>query len=268
MKYTGTAYKYRAIGCNDSKARARLEEIFIEGRCHFAEPSTLNDPFDCDPYTHYADSAKLRKSVQKRRKNFSPQKPKKGEISKTMQDIKNAYQGYSLREIFDEYIGVFCLSKSPLLSLQWSHYGDSHKGICLEFDFDVIEDWYSQEVEYTNDRVSIDLLEFQENDTARIEILSKALHTKGMDWKVEQEVRAVSQSSGLKPFPPAGLKSVIFGLCTPDEHQDDIIKIIEKSELNPRLYKCTQSSSHYNLELIEISSNKSSKKDVVTGASY
>jgi hypothetical protein len=266
MKYTDTAYKYREIGEPNSKERLRLEEMFVERKCHFAKPSTLNDPFDCEPYTHFEDPAKLRKSIQNRRKKLSPQKPGKGEITKTMQDIKSAYQGYSLRELFDKYIGVFCLSKSALLSLQWSHYGDSHKGICLEFDFGVIEDWYSEEVDYTNNRVSIDLLDFQENEHARIKTLLKAVYSKGMDWEIEQEVRAISQSSGLKPFPSEGLKSVIFGLSTPKEYQEDIVELIIKSDLSPRLYKCTQSSSHYNLELSEISSNNTLKATAKSGA--
>jgi len=30
-------------------------------------------------------------------------------------------------------LGIFCASKSYMNTLLWSHYGDSHKGICLGF---------------------------------------------------------------------------------------------------------------------------------------
>ena len=36
------------------------------------------------------------------------------------------------------YNRVFCLAESPLNSIMWSHYGTSHKGLCVGYDEDDI----------------------------------------------------------------------------------------------------------------------------------
>ena len=40
----------------------------------------------------------------------------------------------SLYKILDQSFGVLCLSECPDDILLWSHYADSHRGLCLEFD--------------------------------------------------------------------------------------------------------------------------------------
>ena len=51
--------------------------------------------------------------------------------------------------------GIYSLSKTPLEELLWAHYGDSHKGFCLEYDLDKLiefdlEDHRYFDVTYSN----------------------------------------------------------------------------------------------------------------------
>jgi Protein of unknown function (DUF2971) len=34
--------------------------------------------------------------------------------------------------------GVLSLAEDPLSCLMWSHYSDSHRGFCIEYDFDAL----------------------------------------------------------------------------------------------------------------------------------
>lgn len=40
----------------------------------------------------------------------------------------------SMKEDYEEKIGVCCFSLDPKSILMWSHYSDNHKGVCLKFD--------------------------------------------------------------------------------------------------------------------------------------
>src|SRR5262249_53331053 len=53
------------------------------------------------------------------------------------EDIVNKVQASrmsKLYKILDQSFGVLCLSECPDDILLWSHYADSHRGLCLEFD--------------------------------------------------------------------------------------------------------------------------------------
>ena len=59
----------------------------------------------------------------------------------------------ALKEYYNEKIGLLCLSKAWDDPVQWAHYADKHKGLCLGFD--VAEDVLT-EVNYKDKRLSSD----------------------------------------------------------------------------------------------------------------
>lgn len=84
----------------------------------------------------------------------------------------------------------------------WSHYGDKHKGICVEFDRpenDFLDVKYSKkrckfDLEDTTRRVLGYMLSNEEvdvNDKGLIRCISKPFIVKSLDWKYEEEVRCI-----------------------------------------------------------------------------
>lgn len=83
--------------------------------------------------------------------------------------------------------GLLCFSKSRRNPVMWSHYANSHKGICLGFD---VKDKLLNAVKYVDRRskneIRYDDVFCPENE----EIFEKCLSTKFSHWKYEQEMRA------------------------------------------------------------------------------
>ncbi|MFU1853169.1 DUF2971 domain-containing protein [Citrobacter portucalensis] len=120
--------------------------------------------------------------------------------------------------------GIISFSKSWKNPVQWAHYADRHKGVCLSFN---IEKSLLTNVNYHAGR-----LEFSTNPT-----LEKILSSKFNSWKYEQETRMIIDlkdpytilENGLHFIPFSGgliLKKIIFGANT---RSDEIRKIYNLS---------------------------------------
>ncbi len=97
---------------------------------------------------------------------------------------------------------ISCFSKRYDSILMWSHYGDKHKGICIEFDRpdkDFLDIKYSIkrckfDLEDTTRRVLGYMLSNEEvdvNDKGLIRCISKPFIVKSLDWQYEEEIRCI-----------------------------------------------------------------------------
>jgi hypothetical protein len=85
--------------------------------------------------------------------------------------------------------GMLCFSKDFLSPVQWAHYADKHKGLCLGFDVPVDSLRF---VEYRSGRMEFDVEKYAEmNRTSRSEMMEQQFHIKHSQWRYEKEVRQV-----------------------------------------------------------------------------
>ncbi|ELW2862249.1 DUF2971 domain-containing protein [Salmonella enterica] len=123
--------------------------------------------------------------------------------------------------------GIISFSKSWRNPVQWAHYADRHKGVCLSFD---IEKSLLTNVTYHAGR-----LEFSTNPT-----LEKILSSKFNSWKYEQETRMIidlkDHCTILKDemyFIPFSeklvLKKIIFGANTKNSEIKEIYNLSKNS---------------------------------------
>ncbi|WP_188563958.1 DUF2971 domain-containing protein [Hymenobacter frigidus] len=91
------------------------------------------------------------------------------------------------RDSFNEN-GVCCFTKDPKNILMWSHYADSHKGLCLKFD--VLADprsfFVAFKVEYKEEYPIWNHLREAEGQS-----VTNLLITKASQWAYEQEYRVL-----------------------------------------------------------------------------
>lgn len=59
----------------------------------------------------------------------------------------------SLKDHYDRTLGILCFSRRWDNPVQWAHYADGHKGLCLGFD---IPDEALTEVNYVDERMPVD----------------------------------------------------------------------------------------------------------------
>jgi hypothetical protein len=145
---------------------------------------------------------------------------------------------------------IFCLTKSYDNFLMWSHYAESHRGFCIEF-----EDYTDEELEELkskkifpkdapNEKLAIirnakpvqyksteeieefvkniplketDFMEYY-NSLKTIEeknnLISKIQHTsfiKHLDWKYEKELRIINIKKNIN-YPPGKISAIYFGV--------------------------------------------------------
>jgi hypothetical protein len=82
--------------------------------------------------------------------------------------------------------GMLCFSKDWHNPVQWSHYTDKHKGICLGFD--IAEDTLFK-VQYRDLRSSKEASRIIANQHGTLDDTRKVLSTKYKHWQYEQEYR-------------------------------------------------------------------------------
>jgi hypothetical protein len=235
---------------------------------YWPKVAELNDPFDGSiqvaPNVSY-DLVRERLQVLHSNESITPDE---------IVQISNVYgDGYLDRTIDhihgDPDIGIeICraatqrlLDKTRVLSfsenwdniLMWSHYADSHKGLCLGFTVSRrARDTDFKNVRYPsasdeNERPTLDL-SYEEFKTTQM--AEKAIFVKSHDWKYEKEVRLVGPWAKDKYYSlhanrnRIALSEVIYGSKMSKEISKGVQRLIEHSRiLNVKSYKAEMNKS-------------------------
>lgn len=152
---------------------------------------------------------------------------------------------------------VCCLSTSNKNRLMWSHYADSHKGICIEYDFSECSKNGNQPfpVYYSNARPKFpwkaaieQTPEMQREATVHF---MKALLTKDEAWSYEREWRIlILANSGIDNISAPPIKCIYIGaLCS----QGNAEKVISAAkEMGIPVKKMTVDRGEYELHASDI----------------
>ena len=223
-------YKYRA----DDRG---TDSIFCENTIYFSPPSNFNDPFDCQLVV---DTINTRQEIEDWIKDISPELKTKSKFLKQQVDKLCAnpdelhmFINNSIVDIMSK-TGVSCFSKSSNNLLMWSHYANSHKGLCLKFDSIQDRDLFDtpKRVNYSKNYPIYNHLRDGPN---YIDLL---LSTKSKHWKYEKEWRLFKPDGvGAHRFKKEALIEIVFG-CRADNSFIKKIKTLARgSGMNHLLYK-------------------------------
>jgi hypothetical protein len=125
-----------------------------------------------------------------------------------------------VKRALSEYMGLLCFSENWRNPVQWSHYAEAHRGICLGFD--VAPSAEMRKVRYVKNRISPNLRAMKAMGEAAIKHMLDLLTVSFEHWQYEQEHRLFArlndkdQDTGLYFFefgPSKGveLREVIVG---------------------------------------------------------
>ena len=239
--------------------------------------SKVNDPLECLPFFYCPDD---KSAIEKRylsalkHKNRHPsadykQKLKKGEIHKKLADSSLKFQ-----KNWNHENCLLSVSKTAKNTVMWAHYADKHKGVVIGIDFDNVFPEANREcgvlmepVNYSEQRPKINILtDFNDSPKAYL----KAVLTKSIEWKYEQEFRTVFFYGELKDLEqqgltclkefnrkktwflrlnPVSIREVIFGLYTDESLKLAISELIERQELPHVKLRQAEESETYTLNL-------------------
>lgn len=100
-------------------------------------------------------------------------------IEMSDKDVRTALQFE--RSLIAKTNGLLCFSENKYDPVQWAHYGDNHKGVCLGFE---IPEQRLKKVKYVSSRLAKSTLEEPDKQ-------EKILTTKFKHWEYEEEQRMI-----------------------------------------------------------------------------
>ncbi|MCX7174528.1 MAG: DUF2971 domain-containing protein [Proteobacteria bacterium] len=264
-------YKYRSIA---AELREHTYRIFTHNELMFSSPSAFNDPFEAKPQVRFAGTRNrihryIEWLVRRHKWNGSPAERliRNRELESVFKSNPKAEFERTLWELLNDY-GVLSLSEDALHPLMWSHYADSHRGICIEFDAAQHFFQYARKVNYELDYPSIDPMSHLPEEVNEIAILTKADF-----WKYEKEWRVIfpkmtdqekkegiaktnnplgkhlyglHNGPGIYTFPPDAISAVILGAKVSVRDAEELIALlknirpdiyIERAALHPSAFK-------------------------------
>jgi len=231
-------YKYVPFSINTLKS-------LIKGEIWFGFPYNLNDPFEGEFILNavnvlpddsflidfYQDDLELPKSMVNGRIE---------DIKKDISLFNDDLSSFLKKTIKEEY-GIACFSKTPKSILMWSHYADSHKGLCLIFDKTKL----FSSLKRIQPAIQISEIDYQaklpnatvELNVSGINILmeQEVFLRKLNDWKKEMEIRMYfhSKIKGIRrsiPFDRACLKGIVFGENIDEDNKLTITHLINSDK--------------------------------------
>jgi hypothetical protein len=237
----------------------KIDKFLIDSLVHsyiyFASPDKLNDPFDCK-----IDIAKsIRKAIS--------------ESSGPERETLNRIFGYNeVQELIRKVqrkikkFGVFSGSRSPAItsSVMWSHYADSHRGVCLIYVIPTEpEKFYRpnqifsvQDVRYGSNKLVEWFKELPLNEKIHYEAFTEMIRTmltiKDICWQYEYEVRMIRTTFGTVPIDQSYLKHVCFGLDSEEDEMKLIRRILEKFNYDVRYHRIQRTDDDFGIIDIEI----------------
>jgi len=238
-----------------------VERTICHGELYFPRPSSFNDPFDCRPSFLFEATDDEMVSYYERvlRKRFphlndeQRRQEARAKIADPERSPRNPETVKSVTELHTEQIteriGVLCLSTERSDILMWSHYADSHRGICLEFDGHFEFFAAAQEVKYPPARPRIN--PFRQGQE---EMMEAALLTKADHWGYEREWRLVqyAKGPGVYRFPDEALTGVILGAQISPENERKVCGWLEARRHPVKLYRSFPCDTTFSLTIAEV----------------
>ena len=142
-----------------------------------------------------------------------------------------------LEERISKLFLVGCLADDYKNRLMWSHYGDSHKGFCIEYDYTGFDrmDIVPFPVAYTSERIKMPwkaaITNAPEDMAYATKVFMQALLTKDEAWSYEREWRILihkKDNANLK-MPP--ISCIYLGALCKEKHKKELVKVAQKLKI-------------------------------------
>jgi tetratricopeptide (TPR) repeat protein len=131
---------------------------------------------------------------------------------------------------------ILSLTHDRESKLMYSHYADSHKGICVEYEIEL------DNLE-NSDNISFGKVEYAQKE--KITNLKDLYMLKNSEWTYELEYRVVRFDN--EEFLPVKIRSVVFGYKCPLEHRKIITTLLKNT--NVKYHEMKQKGNTNNIHL-------------------
>lgn len=227
-------YRYR--GATTPGEMAGLRASIVDGTLKLGSPLAFNDPFDCYPAAEIIGSGpelirKLRRSfyteggvVGRRVRHERAKLVAKNRSEMGMDDLLESALEATLVNTH-----VVCFAERWDNLLMWSHYAQSHAGVCIQYTRQGVSKLIAAAlpVHYDDERPVIDL--FGDNPAIK---MRKILYTKSTVWDYEKEWRLVlHQHDPVQQLPAGTVSSVYLGAKMNPVQRQSVIEMCREANV-------------------------------------
>lgn len=265
-------YKYRKFDVNTLRMLTKHETFY-------SDPGKFNDPMDCNS-TFTVDNCSPQDLCKLYRK-IAEGNPAHQVDARINHAIGNSQEygnwqtesearsyliesfRIGIKEVFLEELrhkGVLSLAESWTSPLMWSHYGDEHRGVCIEYDTTEQQHSHLAPVNYNASRsISLrDLFDWKVggSDSAQTKILNTYFYSKARDWSYEKEWRDLNDKAGNI----AGrfrISAVYFGFRCDEAVKVAVVKMLDGNE-RVELFDVNLNDSDFTLIATEVERDEKS----------
>lgn len=249
-------YKFRSLS---GDSLGHVERTLKHDELYFPRPSEFNDPFDCLPITGLdATDSEFLQYLEGLFKRRSPQMSRAERRTKAKEIVADRKRNHRSKELLyfleqsvpeaTNAVGVLSLAARPDHVLMWTHYADSHRGICLRFKASSTSPFFgkAQRVSYQSERPVLNMIK---DDP--LTQTNKALLTKADFWSYEQEWRIVNheQGPGVHRFPTELLDGLIFGIRCEQRLREHIAELAKARKFPVQLYEANLSGKSFGIQI-------------------
>jgi len=265
-------YKYRKWDKEKEKEKDKEKgydhRILTDSEIYFTSARKFNDPFDCRIPMRYdlCPEEQMKSRMRDRLKNDNPNMLE-NEIENNVNhfydkklwlDPENVKRTEEMK--FTDY-GLFSLTEIDDDILMWSHYANSHKGFCVGIDTEKFEEYLRMMFSAYN--ILIDLIKIIYSVPYPIlnplelddeEYFKSLLKYKAAHWSYEKEYRYIifNKSDCPLKIDRGIINKVILGCEMPEEHKNEIKKIIKEMNTKVTLYQAVKKKDEFGLDIEEI----------------
>lgn len=255
------AYKFRP-NFSENKYKSLLTDAII----WFAAPESFNDPFDCR--IPVRDDLENKENRRKELKKLFTQNEPNSNVDQINNQVEIVVHKYSNKQSYEQSledkddlinqrIGIFSLAGDYRNILLWGHYADGHRGFCIEYDLDILKEYFKGQHREKQISVIYYPVEYHSNLPVVIrsqliedELFTKQFTTKYKDWRYEKEHRFFANNSPNTswPIPFEAISSVFLGCMMDDTSIESIRESMSKMPHKPNLIKAVRSLYSYELQ--------------------
>lgn len=240
--------------------------LLTEGKIWFASSKDFNDPFDCQiPLRYDLESIEnRRKVIQQLFENSEPNSTKQEIINK----VNSVADAFSDEDTFEQFcrdkeksvaerLGIFSMAGDFRNILLWGHYANGHRGYCIEYDREILADYFLKQLQ--DELIIVTGYRIEYHDIFPILIPSqlegdkvfiKQFCIKYKDWSYEREFRlfAMDKANSTWPIPKEAITGVIIGCEMNREEANSVKEAVSAMKHSPNLTKALRTRDSYELQ--------------------
>jgi len=245
-------FKYRPLETNDDQLAWVLETIET-GKIYWPSPDQFNDPFDCVPNYILPTGRELRNVVRRLHQKNEPHANRKERRKFTRSSLKIHPRQFAqeFREQMNAHLtgtALYSLALVPDNILMWSHYANSHQGVCLRFDGRKMMEKFvtGYPVTYVPERPTIRI-----GLDEPLDVLEKLILNKSDIWDYEEEWRLVNYNgkAGLRQLAPMTLNAVILGCRIQKASERRIVEAVDRQRPPLALFRAVCDAEQFKVHL-------------------